>query len=560
MFRRYVALIGLACGLGAMGWARPYLNCSLESAGVIALGFVFVAAFAIAFAAVGAPKVLHPNGSRWSRILVVVGISARVAAGIVVGVAATWGMSYWVERFGAYAIPRADSAGLALSILAIALGSASIRPRGRVGMTAAAAIFLGGFVLVTAYLADRLAQSPYYKVRKFAAAAGRADQEAMKPLFSRESLEHWGDLHTVTSAKGQVLATVDHMYPGVAQWAVIESVQVEPRTTAFVELLLPSYWHLFGGAGHSEDIALVQDNGAWKIDGYGEYVSSAGEITRFILAAEQRETPTYPSVKRHAASDRHHPKPGTKPRRHSTGRASLPNKKLGPSAPTASGASSEALARALAESYVRVTGRLSDVDFLLRGESLEIGTKGGGGFPLSAFERLFLASDGRLVRVRGPKDLVGRVRIQSPQQALQYVRLFTSPATVRALAPAIETTSGKRWLEVVPVTAINSDFVYGQSDLAKGLKRVDGRSRNRAFGVLTEAEWRKSGLAPPSVRGIEGGFVVTRFLFTVDEYQDFETSTVHRVAETVLADGRYHRQILDTRKLTGVVLVVWPEE
>jgi hypothetical protein len=238
----------------------------------------------------------------------------------------------------------------------------------------------------------------------------------------------------------------------------------------------------------------------------------------------------------------------------------LPNKKVGASAPTASEASSEALARALFESYVHVTGHLSGVDFLLRGESLEIGALGSAGFPRSAFERLFLASDGRLVRVRGPKDLIGHVRILSAEQALRYVRLFTSPATVRALAPAIETSSGKRWLEVVPVSVVNSDFVYGQSDLAKDLKRVDQPSRDRAFGVLTEAEWRKSGLAPPSVRTIEGRFVVTRFLFTVDEYGDFETSTVHRVAETVLADGRYHRQILDTRKLTGVVLVVWPEE
>jgi hypothetical protein len=291
MLARYTAPIGFACGLAAMGWARPYLSCAVWDVGFLALALIFIAAFAVGFAAAGAAKVFQSQGSRRSWARSIARIIAGVATGTLAGAAAYWATTDWVERFGAYAIPRADYLGLGLSVLAIAFGAVSIRVRGRLGVTAAAAIFLGGFVLVTGYLADRFAHSPYFVVRQYAAAAERADQEAMRQLFSRQSLRHWTELPTRRSADGrQTLTTVDRMYPGVAGAALLTSVETQGKT-ASVELLLPDYWHIIGAsAGHDEFIGLVKDNGAWKIDGYGEALSLRKTI-EFGHAAERAGKP-----------------------------------------------------------------------------------------------------------------------------------------------------------------------------------------------------------------------------------------------------------------------------
>jgi len=196
---------------------------------------------------------------------------------------------------------------------------------------------------------------------------------------------------------------------------------------------------------------------------------------------------------------------------------------------------------------------LSGTDFLRPGTVLAIGYEGVPGRPLSAFERMFVIIQGRPLRIRTYDDLVGKVRIDSEVAALRYTRLFTSPATVRALVKP-------RWLEVIPASAVDEHFVFGRAEYRNRLRNVKGQGHYRAFGVLPDPEWSQCGLPRPTVSTTKAGFVVTRSLFSVDEDQSPQTDTVYQIAETVSSDGQIHRRTLSKSKLRGVALVVWPEE
>jgi hypothetical protein len=165
---------------------------------------------------------------------------------------------------------------------------------------------------------------------------------------------------------------------------------------------------------------------------------------------------------------------------------------------------------------------------------------------------------GDIILVDGPGKLVGHVQIRSPETALHYVRLFTSPATAHCMR---EPT----WFEVVPSPAVDRQFVFGRDGYLDPLNYYAayypaGPFRN--FGVLSEAEWREEGLAGPVVLRISGGFVVIRLLFRPDEEGPYEwsTRTAHWVAETVSTDGRIERNIIGSIILRQVGVQRYPDK
>ena len=208
---------------------------------------------------------------------------------------------------------------------------------------------------------------------------------------------------------------------------------------------------------------------------------------------------------------------------------------------------------------VRIHEALTGVPFLLPGERLGIGWSTLGD-PRSAFEKLYLQDKRGLTRVKGPGDLVGHVRIDTADKALRYVRLFTSPATVRTFDLPV-------WLEVVPASKVDKDFVYGRTSRLYVMGYVDDlrrlanmNSAVREYGVVSDREWAGFGLRLPTVTKIGANFVVTRGLVLITEKSPWGTGIVQQVAETVSSDGRISRRVLSKRKVPGLLVCLPPEE
>jgi hypothetical protein len=199
---------------------------------------------------------------------------------------------------------------------------------------------------------------------------------------------------------------------------------------------------------------------------------------------------------------------------------------------------------------------LRETGFLLSGRELRVVKIGsGGGLPFSAFERVELRVGEHLTFVHGPADLVGHVRVASPQDALQYVRVFTSPATARAMRSAM-------WVEVVPMSAVDPQFVFGRDEYVDKLLQHSAAPTGREFGVLTDDQWREAGLVGPTVVRADGGFIVVRLLFRPDERgpQEWWTQTAHWVAERVTTDGRIEKEILGDLTFEEFALQLYPEK
>jgi hypothetical protein len=111
-------------------------------------------------------------------------------------------------------------------------------------------------------------------------------------------------------------------------------------------------------------------------------------------------------------------------------------------------------------------------------------------------------------RIATEEDLVGVVSLRSPGDALSFARFLSSPFGAGAAWPVL-------WHEVVPASEARG-LLCGRApdatdDYAEGVLAADG-----AFGIISDAAWRVSGLALPSVRGCPEGYVVTRCMFHPD--------------------------------------------
>jgi hypothetical protein len=229
---------------------------------------------------------------------------------------------------------------------------------------------------------------------------------------------------------------------------------------------------------------------------------------------------------------------------------------------------------------------LTGTEFLRPGPSLAVvRPPGAPDFPGGLGYRLGLVSEGSIARmVEEPDDLVGSVSIASPELALRYARLFTSPA----IAELLEV---EWWFEVVPMSAVDDSFYFGREDrpwppkpearlkmLAEKTPADREREENqwqkwfpgaptdrssdtrRDYGVLYDQEWQQEGLPIPEVEPTEDGFAVRRVLFHTPYHQrrSEPTRTAWWVSESIGRDGLAHRQRLRELQVSERIALTVP--
>lgn len=264
------ALASLACGVAAVGWLRP-----LEGdEGLLAIPSLCAGMALVGVSAVGVRLVRAVRGrqnrddGRLLRLVASAALSVFVAFGAVL--AALIVVLPWAGWFGSYALPPGNMLGVLLGVAAVCLGIGSIARRERALATAVSGLALGMLVLAVSYIWDPIADTPYGAVRRFAAAAARADQEAMISQFSAESVRHLDELPRTTyfvAGESDELITVRQMHPPAARETLLLSVQREDDR-ATVECVVPITRSATGFFGHGGRIYVIREDGAWKIDAY----------------------------------------------------------------------------------------------------------------------------------------------------------------------------------------------------------------------------------------------------------------------------------------------------
>jgi hypothetical protein len=241
----------------------------------------------------------------------------------------------------------------------------------------------------------------------------------------------------------------------------------------------------------------------------------------------------------------------------------------------------------------RIAYVLTGTSFLEGGARLVIGKHFGS---LGSWEEVLLLREGvdvpffdslsvGALPVREPADLVGNVHIDSAEDALRYARLWT-------WAPVVTDPHGPRWIEIVPVSAVTADLLFGRTwdidydalerrigELAptrpltadllgywlsqrneperQYLERYRdvGEGPERPCGVVTDEEWRRLGLEAAKAEAGSDGYVVTRWMNMQQtpehrmEAPEEESKRVVLVEELITPDGQLTRTVVEERKL-----------
>jgi len=157
-------------------------------------------------------------------------------------------------------------------------------------------------------------------------------------------------------------------------------------------------------------------------------------------------------------------------------------------------------------------------------------------------------------RIASPTDLTGFVAINTENDALRYVRLWTTPPVHEVWATSL---SGTYEYEIMSVSASKHMPQYG------GLENGgDGISTHRAIkvlgtiaqingleagtdGILQDSQFGQLGFKAPDVKlDANRDFQVTRWLFINVNRDQSETGELQLVRETVKPNGDYHRVVL----------------
>jgi hypothetical protein len=169
------------------------------------------------------------------------------------------------------------------------------------------------------------------------------------------------------------------------------------------------------------------------------------------------------------------------------------------------------------------------------------------------------------IRLSDGDPWAGKITIQSADDALAFVRIRSSPATLRARYG----TDSEGLLEPIPVSQLDSGWLLnraswyawvwdaqrGEHDPATLVGRLrewvaEGR---RPTGVLSEAEWERLGLPGPHVRRIGSSFVVLRWVLVCvpdqPHYGPTYRTRLERIRELVGPGGHYLRKTLYRRQL-----------
>lgn len=179
--------------------------------------------------------------------------------------------------------------------------------------------------------------------------------------------------------------------------------------------------------------------------------------------------------------------------------------------------------------------------FDLAGGRLEIQSVSTGTLP--APSRLYYFRPGRTRWIRSLNDLAGQVRIRTPDEALSYVRLLTSPATCLA----VRTSGTKLEAEVILKSHVDRWFTFGDVALAQRLRNPRIRG---SFGIVLPRDARALRLHEATSGRLGSGFVVKRTLL-VDDMGPPAQRYLLDVQEAVAPDGTYSR-VWTRRRPTNV--------
>lgn len=155
---------------------------------------------------------------------------------------------------------------------------------------------------------------------------------------------------------------------------------------------------------------------------------------------------------------------------------------------------------------------------------------GGSGLPSDGFLRLyFVGQRNRISEVKGLNDLSGKVNICSQREALQFVRLRSSPSTCYLFKDIL-------WFEIMPFSAIDSCVLYGIDDIHVKIAKELGRD-----GILGMVREELAKQLPPIIITYDETrkvYKISRNIVTLS-YRAGKSGEVFRMTEQVNDSGNY---------------------
>ncbi|WP_125205948.1 hypothetical protein [Capsulimonas corticalis] len=175
-----------------------------------------------------------------------------------------------------------------------------------------------------------------------------------------------------------------------------------------------------------------------------------------------------------------------------------------------------------------------NASFLKAGASLHIvfGQKNGFGLPIEGFEYLALTRSGKTKVVRHLNELRGSVEIKSSKEALDYVRLRTSPATWYLWKAEDEA------IEIMDEDHARMLVNYGVGPCLQ-------------VGDTTRADMDQAGISAATVTTIHQSYRITRWLLLDLTPQGHQKLILRRVEEDVDTDGGYKMRVLKQMPVTN---------
>ncbi len=153
--------------------------------------------------------------------------------------------------------------------------------------------------------------------------------------------------------------------------------------------------------------------------------------------------------------------------------------------------------------------------------------------PLEATERLYLLFGSKMTNIVNLNQLRGKVEINTPKEALAFVRLKTSPKTFYTFKPP----ECWEWeLEVISPDLVDEDFVFGDKRKAEALKKC----HSGYYGITPKSRLAEFGIGTAKVRETKQGYEIERVIIV----KDFKKKLVRvfKVIEFVERDGYYIRK------------------
>jgi hypothetical protein len=142
--------------------------------------------------------------------------------------------------------------------------------------------------------------------------------------------------------------------------------------------------------------------------------------------------------------------------------------------------------------------------------------------------------------------LEGLVNLRTAEDALQVVRLRTSPSTWRYWAgEPVE-------LEVSTVADARHQPNYG---LKPEFPDRSGRNfPSGEYAVVSDLAFRAGNFSRPTVQAEANGYLITRWLYVIDVSR---RGSIQRVRESLTKTGRYRRKVLLRRSLPSLPGTKW---